>query len=76
VAARLEAIHNRDKMDTWLTEKLKACHEAMKADTERTEPDPGMMQSIGEHQEVTIIIYNFITDTTDMNAVKTKHLNR
>jgi hypothetical protein len=33
-------------------ENLKACHEATKAETERTEPDPGMMQSVGEHEEV------------------------
>jgi hypothetical protein len=31
---------------------LKACHEAKKAETERNEPDPGMMQSVGKHQEV------------------------
>jgi hypothetical protein len=30
---------------------MTACHEAMKANTEKTEPDPGMMQSIEEHQE-------------------------
>jgi hypothetical protein len=29
-----------------------ACHEAMEADTEEIEHDPGMMQSGGEHQEV------------------------
>jgi hypothetical protein len=39
-------------------EKLKvcqektACHEATKADTEKAETNPGMMQSIGEHREV------------------------
>jgi hypothetical protein len=44
---------NQDKMDAWLTEKqddqkeTTACHEARKADTEKTEPDPGMMQSRG-----------------------------
>jgi hypothetical protein len=44
----------RDKQNPWLTEKqdgrkeTTACQEA----TERTELDPGMMQSIGEHQEV------------------------
>jgi hypothetical protein len=27
-----------------------ACHEATEADTEKTEPDSGMMQSIVEHQ--------------------------
>jgi hypothetical protein len=30
----------------------KACHEAMEADTEKIQPDPRMMQSIVEHQEV------------------------
>jgi hypothetical protein len=29
-----------------------ACHEATNADLEKIEPDPGMMQSVGEHQEV------------------------
>jgi hypothetical protein len=29
-----------------------ACHERTKADTERTEPDPAMVQSVGWHQEV------------------------
>jgi hypothetical protein len=29
-----------------------AAQEATEADTEKTEPDPGMMQSVGEHQEV------------------------
>jgi hypothetical protein len=49
---------NQDKMDTWLTGKQDgrkertACYEATRADTEKTEPDPRMMQSIGEHQEV------------------------
>jgi hypothetical protein len=28
------------------------CHEATEADTEKIEPDPGMMQSIEEHQEI------------------------
>jgi hypothetical protein len=28
------------------------CHKAREADTEKTEPDPGMMQSIEEHQEI------------------------
>jgi hypothetical protein len=29
-----------------------AHHEAKERDTEETEPDPGMMQSVAEHQEV------------------------
>jgi hypothetical protein len=29
-----------------------ACHDATKADTEKNEPDPGMMQSIKDHQEI------------------------
>jgi hypothetical protein len=29
-----------------------ACQEATEADAEETEPDPGMMQSAGEHQEI------------------------
>jgi hypothetical protein len=29
-----------------------ACHKAMEADTEKIGPNPGMMQSVGEHQEV------------------------
>jgi myosin heavy subunit len=29
-----------------------ACHEATEADTEKTEPDPGMMRSMEEHQEI------------------------
>jgi hypothetical protein len=29
-----------------------ACHEAMEADIEKIEPNPGMMQSVGEPQEV------------------------
>jgi hypothetical protein len=29
-----------------------ACQEVMKANTEKTKPDPGMMQSVEEHQEV------------------------
>jgi hypothetical protein len=33
-------------------QEMTACHEAMKVDTERTKPDPGMMQSVGEHQVV------------------------
>jgi hypothetical protein len=59
MAARLEAIYNQDKMDAWLRDKLKAwqettpCHEVTKADTDRTEPNPGMLQYVGEHQEVT-----------------------
>jgi hypothetical protein len=49
---------NQNKMDAWLTEKqvgrkeTTTCHKTMEADTEKTEPDLGMMQSIGEHQEV------------------------
>jgi hypothetical protein len=49
---------NQDKMEAWLIEKqdgrkeTTACHEATKADTEMTEPDPGKMQSVGEHHEV------------------------
>jgi hypothetical protein len=49
---------NQDKMDAWLAEKqdgrkeTTACHEVTEADTEKTEPDPGVMQFIGEHQEV------------------------
>jgi hypothetical protein len=45
-------------MDTWLKENLKACQEttacreATKANAEKTEPDPGMMQSVRKHQEV------------------------
>jgi hypothetical protein len=30
-------------------EETTTCHEAMEAETERNEPDPGMMQSIEEH---------------------------
>jgi hypothetical protein len=31
---------------------MKACHEVTEADIEKIEPNPGMMQSAGEHQEV------------------------
>jgi hypothetical protein len=31
---------------------MKACQETTKADTEKNEPDPGMMQSIEVHQEI------------------------
>jgi hypothetical protein len=31
---------------------MKVCHEAAEADTEEIEPDPRMIQSIAEHQEV------------------------
>jgi hypothetical protein len=40
-----------EKMDAWIAD-MKACQEATEAYTEKTMPDPGMMQSIGEHQEV------------------------
>jgi hypothetical protein len=49
---------NQDKMDTWLIEKqdgrkeTTACHEATKADAGRTEPEPGVMQPVEEHQEI------------------------
>jgi hypothetical protein len=48
----------RKEMTEANPERLKTCqettayHEATKAGTERTETDPGMMQSVGEHQEV------------------------
>jgi hypothetical protein len=29
-----------------------ACHDATRADTEKNEPDPGMLQSIEDHQEI------------------------
>jgi hypothetical protein len=29
--------------------KMTACHEAMEADIKKTEPNPGMMQCIGEN---------------------------
>jgi hypothetical protein len=35
-----------------LVEKRTACHEATEADTEKSELDPRMMQSVGEHQEI------------------------
>jgi hypothetical protein len=33
-------------------ERMMACLGKMEADTEKTEPDPGMMQSTEEHQEI------------------------
>jgi hypothetical protein len=39
-------------MDMKICKETTACHEATKADIEKIEPDPGMMQYIGEHQEV------------------------
>jgi hypothetical protein len=33
-------------------ERMMACLGKMDADTEKTEPDPGMMQSAEEHQEI------------------------
>jgi hypothetical protein len=33
-------------------DEMTACHKAMEAETERNEPDPGMIQSIEEHQEI------------------------
>jgi hypothetical protein len=48
----------RSIVDAWMTNvndarrKTTACQETTKANTEKTEPDPGMMQSIKEHQEI------------------------
>jgi hypothetical protein len=33
-------------------ERMMACLRKTEADTEKTEPDPGMMQSVEEHQEI------------------------
>jgi hypothetical protein len=33
-------------------QKATACHEVTDADLEKTEPYPGMMQSVGEHEEI------------------------
>jgi hypothetical protein len=41
-------------MDMKACQETTTCHEVTEADTEKTEPDPGMMQSIGEHQEIPI----------------------
>jgi membrane protein involved in colicin uptake len=42
----------RDKGHDGWPKETTACHEATEADTEKIQPDPGMMQSVGEHQEV------------------------
>jgi hypothetical protein len=45
-------------VDAWITDikdgqkETTACHEATETDTEKIEPYPGMMQSVGEHQDV------------------------
>jgi hypothetical protein len=50
--------HIEEKMNAWMAnmndgrKERTACHEATEADTEKTEHNPVMMQSIGEHQEV------------------------
>jgi hypothetical protein len=42
---RMEANMNDGRKDRT------TCHEAPEADTEKTGPVPGMLQSVGEHQE-------------------------
>jgi hypothetical protein len=39
-------------LDTQACQETIDCHEATEADMEKIEPDPEMMQSLGEHQEV------------------------
>jgi hypothetical protein len=34
-------------------QEMTACHEATEADAEKIEPNPGMMYSVSEHEEVT-----------------------
>jgi hypothetical protein len=49
--ARLEC-EKPTSADMKACQEMTACHEATKADAEKIEPDPGMMQSVVEHQEV------------------------
>jgi hypothetical protein len=42
-------IHETQNLQKACTDTT-ACHEATEADTEKSEPDPGMMQSVAEHQ--------------------------
>jgi hypothetical protein len=48
----------RSIVDAWITDmkngrkQMIACHKATKADTEKINPHPGMMQSVREHQDV------------------------
>jgi hypothetical protein len=50
VAERLEAIHNQQKMDSWIADMNSNRKETTAR--QNTEPDPGMIQSVGKHQEV------------------------
>jgi hypothetical protein len=50
--------HMRSRVDAWTTDmkdgrkEMTAYNEATEADTEKTEPGPGMRQFVGEHHEV------------------------
>jgi hypothetical protein len=49
--ARLEC-EEPTSADIKVCQETNACHEATEADTEKTEPGPGRMQSIEDHQEI------------------------
>jgi hypothetical protein len=49
---RMEASMNAWREETMSCQETTACHEEMEANSQKIEPDPGMMQSVGEHQEV------------------------